>query len=65
MNITINDRPAQSDAPNLAALAEELDLPATGVAIAIGNQMIPRPEWRNTPISEGATLLIIRAASGG
>ena len=46
-------------------LAEELNLPAKGVAIAISNSMVPRNDWEQTPIAEGADIVIIKAFCGG
>ena len=46
-------------------LAQELDLPATGVAVAISNEMVPRDEWENTIIAEGADIVIVKAFCGG
>jgi sulfur carrier protein len=65
MNIIINNRPATTAAADLQSLAAELDLPATGVAVAVGNRMVPRTEWASTPLSEGADVVIIRAVCGG
>jgi sulfur carrier protein len=65
MNITINNKPATTAATSLQALADELSLPSTGVAVAVGNQMVPRSAWATTPLSEGADIVIIRAVCGG
>ena len=46
-------------------LAEELNLPATGVAVAISNNMVPRDEWETTKILEGADIVIVKAFCGG
>jgi sulfur carrier protein len=35
------------------------------VAIAVDCRMVPRTEWAETPLSEGADLMIIRAVCGG
>ena len=65
MNISVNNKPVATEATTLLALSEELHLPEKGVAVAISNQMIPRTEWANTPIAEGADVVIIKAACGG
>ena len=65
MDIKINNKTASTTACNLQALAEEMNLPEKGVAIAINNQMIPRTEWTHTTIEEGADIVIIKAACGG
>ena len=65
MDININNKKTSVTSTNLQELAQELNLPEKGVAIAISNQMIPRTEWANTPIAEGADVVIIKAACGG
>ena len=65
MNISVNNKPVATEATTLLALSEELHLPEKGVAVAISNQMIPRSEWASTAISEGTSIIIIKAACGG
>lgn len=65
MDININNKKTSVTSTNLQELAREMNLPEKGVAIAISNQMIPRTEWANTPIAEGADVVIIKAACGG
>ena len=65
MNITVNNKSVVTEAASLLALSEELNLPEKGVAVAISNQMIPRSEWATTAISEGVSVIIIKAACGG
>ena len=56
MDININSKKTSITSTNLQE---------KGVAMAINNQMIPRTEWANTPIAEGADVIIIKAACGG
>lgn len=65
MDININNKKTSVTSTNLQELAQEMNLSEKGVAIAISNQMIPRTEWANTPIAEGADVVIIKAACGG
>lgn len=65
MKLNINNQPTETQAQNLQELATELNLPAKGVAVAIANKMVPRAEWERTPIAEGASIVIIKAACGG
>ena len=65
MDININNKKTSVTSTNLQELAQEMNLPEKGVAIAISNQMIPRTEWANTPIAEGADVVIIKAACEG
>ena len=65
MKVTINNKETETQAKTIRELAQELDLPATGVAIAISNEMVPRDEWENTIITEGADIVIVKAFCGG
>lgn len=65
MKVTINNKETETQAKTIRELAQELDLPATGVAVAISNEMVPRDEWENTIISEGADIVIVKAFCGG
>ena len=65
MKVTINNKETETQAKTIRELAQELDLPATGVAVAISNEMVPRDEWENTIIAEGADIDIVKAYCGG
>ena len=65
MKVTINNKETETQAKTLRELAQALDLPATGVAVAISNEMVPRDEWENTLITEGADIVIVKAFCGG
>ena len=60
MKVTINNKETETQAKTIRELAQELNLPATGVAVAISNEMVPRDEWENTIIAEGADTVILR-----
>ena len=65
MNIFINNKPHFTEEENLAALISSLNLSEKGLAVAIGNKMIPRTEWSSTLLDEGMNVVIIQAACGG
>ena len=65
MKVNINNKETETQALNVKQLAEELNLPDKGVAIAISNSMVPRDEWEQTAITEGADIVIIKAFCGG
>ena len=65
MKVNINNKETETPALNVKQLAEELNLPAKGVAIAISNSMVLRNDWEQTPIAEGADIVIIKAFCGG
>lgn len=65
MKITVNNKEVETWATTLLQLTEELALPVAGIAVAINNRMIPRPQWGDCPLKEGASIVIIKAACGG
>ena len=65
MKVNINNKETETQALNVKQLAEELNLPAKGVAIAISNSMVPRNDWEQTSIAQGADIVIIKAFCGG
>ena len=65
MKITVNNQEIDTNATTLRQLAEVLSLPDRGVAVAVSNRMVPRTEWENYQLTEGASVVIIKAACGG
>lgn len=65
MNVTVNNKPVETGASTLKELALQLELPEKGVAVAVSNKMVPRSEWENFAISEGVSIIVIRASCGG
>lgn len=65
MNIYINNKQTETKALSLAELAVELNLPERGVAMAVGTRMVQRAQWGTTTLSEGDSIIIIKAACGG
>lgn len=65
MKVTINNTPQETAASNVALLAQELGLPEKGIAVAIGNKLVPRTDWNDTAITDGANIVIIKAFCGG
>ena len=66
MNVLVNNKKTELTQGNTVAdLAQQLGLPQQGVAIAVQNRMIPRPEWNDKTLQEGDNLVIIKAACGG
>ena len=65
MKVTINNKETETEALNVKQLADELTLPAKGIAIAVSNKMVPRDQWETTPVAEGADIVIIKAFCGG
>ncbi len=65
MTIIINNKQQETQVSTVSELATLLQLPPKGVAIAIDNQLKPRSTWDDTPLHEGASITIIKAACGG
>lgn len=65
MNVTVNNKPVETGASTLKELALQLELPKKGVAVAVSNKMVPRSEWENFAITEGVSIIVIRASCGG
>lgn len=65
MKITVNNKELETQAVTLLQLTEELSLPAQGIALAVNNRMIPRTAWADQALTEGAVIVIIKAACGG
>lgn len=65
MNIKVNNNDMQSSASTVAELIAELRLPSQGVAVAMDDCLIPRPQWGEQTLTEGASITIIKAACGG
>lgn len=65
MKVNINNQPTSTSAASLQALAEEMNLPAAGVAMAKNNKMVPREQWESTPLCDNDNIVIIKAACGG
>lgn len=65
MKVNINNKETETAARSVAELAEELQLPAKGVAVAIDNKLVARNDWSTTPVGEGDNIVIIKAFCGG
>ena len=65
MRLRVNDKEVETGASNLSLFSQEQDLPATGIAIAVNNRMVPRSEWDSHTLHEDDSILIIKAVCGG
>jgi sulfur carrier protein len=66
MTVTLNDK--QYDTPEGASLADfiaTLGLSPQGIAIAIGEAVVPKSRWKDTLLTDGEELMLIHAVSGG
>ena len=65
MKLKVNDKEVETGATNLSLFSQEQNLPATGIAIAVNQRMVPCTEWDSYALSEGDNILIIKAVCGG
>ena len=66
MKLLVNNKETElTQGHTIAALAQQLELPKQGVAIALHNRMVPRAEWENTALNEGDVLEIVQFVGGG
>lgn len=65
MQILVNNVLTPTEAVNVAELATQLQLPERGVALAVNQRIIQRPEWINTVLMPNDNVTIIKAAFGG
>lgn len=66
MIIKVNNKEMElTEHASLQQLAELLQVPDKGVAVAVNNQMIPRTEWSDKIMQPNDQVVIIKAACGG
>ena len=65
MKLKVNDKEVETGATKLSQFSQEQNLPATGIAIAVNQRMVPRTEWDSYALNEGDNILIIKAVCGG
>ena len=65
MKIKVNNKEVETGANNLLQLSQQLELPQTGIAVAVNNHMVPRSEWEHFVLHEEDELIIIKAVCGG
>ena len=65
MKIKVNNKEVETGANYLLQLSQQLELPQTGIAVAVNNHMVPRTEWEHYVLHENDELIIIKAVCGG
>lgn len=65
MILTLNGQPYDTVASTVAQLLEEKGIAADGTAVAVAEQVVPRSQWQDTPLTEGADVEILTAVQGG
>lgn len=65
MKLKVNDKETETGATTLSQLSQELNLPMTGIAVAVNRCMIPRSEWKTHRLNKEDEIIIIKAVCGG
>lgn len=65
MKVNVNGKETLTSAHTVAELIGELNIPGNGVAVGMGGKIVRRTEWDAQVLSEGAEVVIIKAACGG
>ncbi len=68
MRVVLNGEATElHEGATVQAALEALDLPGAdrGLAVAVDAEVVPRGEWSNTELHEGARVEILRAIQGG
>jgi sulfur carrier protein len=54
-----------AEGTTVADLVAQLGAPATGTAVAVDLEVVPRGQWDQTTIPEGARVEVLTAVQGG
>lgn len=63
--ITLNGRPLQTAATNLASLAAELSPAPQTLLLELNEEAVPPSQWDHTPLKTGDTVEVLRVSAGG
>jgi sulfur carrier protein len=68
MKVTLNGAETElAEGATIAAALDVLDLPGAGrgVAVAVDTEVVPRGEWPEHELHDGAKVEVLRAIQGG
>ena len=66
MNVLVNGEPTElGPGATVETVLASLDVPDRGVAVAVDAEVVPRGEWPERELSEGARVEVLRAIQGG
>lgn len=67
MNIIVNGKNVECNGKivTISTVMKQLELPHAGVAIAIGNAVVPKTQWDDYILNEGVKITVIKATQGG
>ncbi len=63
--IHVNGQSEMLAVATLAALLEEKEIDARGIAVALNGSVVPRATWREITLKPGDAVEIVRARQGG
>ncbi len=65
MRLTVNNKEGFFLSTTLSQLISELEIATAGIAVAVNRKIIPRQLWEQILLSEGDSIVIIKAVYGG
>ena len=66
MKVLLNGEPTElAPGATVEAALVSLELPDRGVAVAVDAEVVPRGEWTDHELREGARVEVLRAIQGG
>jgi len=67
MEITVNNQPLKLIGPSSVAqlLSAVLQVPGTGIAIAVNQAIVPKSDWPGHVLQAGDQVVLIKATQGG
>jgi sulfur carrier protein len=54
-----------TDGSTVGDVLRRLGAPATGIAVACGDEVVPRASWSDTPVRDGDRIEVLTAVQGG
>ncbi len=65
MQIQLNGSPHPTTAQSVQQLLSELELPSSGIAVAVNGRVVRRADHENQLLNDNDNVEIIRAVQGG
>lgn len=66
MNIELNNQLIETeDRTTVYDLLQRHFLPQAGIAVAVNNCVVPKPQWESRRLEENDKVIVIQAACGG
>jgi sulfur carrier protein len=64
--ITLNGQSRQAEEGiSLTALVRQVSERATGIAVAVNGEVVPRSSWQETRLADGDRVEVVTAVQGG